>query len=251
MSVKVSISIDCRAVLLDLDGVITDTRSAHTKAWKQVMDDFLKHWSNSNDQPFVEFSDLDYNTHIDGLPRIDGIRRFLGSRNIDIPIGATEDVSLTSVHSLSLVKNELYLEALKKEGVHIFEDARIFIEQIKKNKLCAGLVTSSKNAPYVLKSVNMDDTFDVIIDGNYIEASDISPKPSAEAFLEAARSLKVDFSQCVVFEDSFHTLKNTATNGPLLAVGVDRTDGMALASNFVPCPVVAKLTDVKIETLGQ
>ncbi|MDE0799469.1 MAG: HAD hydrolase-like protein [Rhodospirillaceae bacterium] len=250
MSVKVNISIDCRAVLLDLDGVITDTRLAHTKAWKQAMDDFLKHWSNSNKKPFVEFSDSDYNNHVDGLPRIDGIRRFLGSRNIDIPIGATEDVSLTSVDSLSLVKNKLYLEALQQEGAHIFEDARIFIEQIKKSKLYIGLVSSSKNAPYVLKSLNMDDVFDVIIDGNYIEQLDISPKPSAEPFLEAARSLKVDFSQCVVVEDSYHTLKNTATNGPLLAIGVDRTDGMALASNFVPCPVVAKLTDVKLETLG-
>ena len=31
-----------RATLFDLDGVLTDTASVHTKAWKAMFDDFLR-----------------------------------------------------------------------------------------------------------------------------------------------------------------------------------------------------------------
>jgi len=69
------------AVLFDLDGVITDTAAVHAAAWKQLFDDFLRARSAATSDPFVEF-DLaaDYREYVDGKPRYEGVRSFLGLR---------------------------------------------------------------------------------------------------------------------------------------------------------------------------
>ena len=44
-----------RACLFDLDGVLTDTASVHTKAWKAMFDAFLKERAERSGDKFVEF----------------------------------------------------------------------------------------------------------------------------------------------------------------------------------------------------
>jgi len=74
------------AVLLDLDGVITDTAGVHAACWKQMFDVYLQkratHRGEAN-RPF----DLaeDYRLYVDGKPRFDGVRDFLTSRGIRLP----------------------------------------------------------------------------------------------------------------------------------------------------------------------
>ena len=42
-------------------------------------------------QPFVPFSDQDYDNYVDGKRREDGTRSFLESRGITLPEGAPDD----------------------------------------------------------------------------------------------------------------------------------------------------------------
>jgi beta-phosphoglucomutase-like phosphatase (HAD superfamily) len=62
------------AVLFDLDGVLTATSALHAAAWKQTFDEVL-------DEPFD--IERDYLAHVDGKPRLDGVRDLLRSRGID------------------------------------------------------------------------------------------------------------------------------------------------------------------------
>ncbi|MGD2158903.1 MAG: HAD hydrolase-like protein, partial [Anaerolineales bacterium] len=74
------------AVIFDLDGVITHTASVHSKAWKQMFDEFLKSYSKQNGEPFREFTHAqDYISHVDGKPRYKGVASFLRSRGIKLP----------------------------------------------------------------------------------------------------------------------------------------------------------------------
>jgi beta-phosphoglucomutase-like phosphatase (HAD superfamily) len=41
-----------RALLFDLDGVITRTATLHAAAWKRLLDDFLERWGAQNDREF-------------------------------------------------------------------------------------------------------------------------------------------------------------------------------------------------------
>jgi phosphoglycolate phosphatase-like HAD superfamily hydrolase len=66
-----------RAVLFDLDGVLTDTAKVHATCWKRMFDDFLRQHTADTHIPFQPF-DLgnDYQQYVDGKPRFDGVRSF-------------------------------------------------------------------------------------------------------------------------------------------------------------------------------
>ena len=69
------------AVLLDLDGVITDTANVHAACWKQMFDQYLQKRAT-----FRAFDlTTDYLLYVDGKPRFDGVRAFLDSRAIQLP----------------------------------------------------------------------------------------------------------------------------------------------------------------------
>ena len=71
------------AVLLDLDGVITDTASLHAACWKEMFDDYLKAHAAQRGEAFRAFDIAsDYRLYVDGKPRFDGVRDFLTSRGI-------------------------------------------------------------------------------------------------------------------------------------------------------------------------
>jgi hypothetical protein len=80
------------AALFDLDGVITQSAQLHTKAWQEAFDPFLKERARQLGERLVPFNIVtDYAHYVDGKPRLDGIRSFLQSREIDIPEGAAND----------------------------------------------------------------------------------------------------------------------------------------------------------------
>src|ERR1700756_4599957 len=80
------------AVLLDLDGVITDTASIHAACWKQMFDEYLQKRATQRGEVFRPFDiATDYRLYVDGKPRFDGARDFLTSRGIQLPDGSPHD----------------------------------------------------------------------------------------------------------------------------------------------------------------
>jgi alpha,alpha-trehalase len=79
---------EIRAVIFDMDGVITDTASVHAEAWKRLFDEYLRARADRTAEPFVPFdADEDYRRYVDGKGRFDGVRSFLASRGIQLPEG--------------------------------------------------------------------------------------------------------------------------------------------------------------------
>src|ERR1700738_2623910 len=79
------------AVLLDLDGVITDTASVHAACWKQMFDGYLQKRATQSGEVFHPFdSAADYRLYVDGKPRFDGGRDFLAPRLIQLPAGGPD-----------------------------------------------------------------------------------------------------------------------------------------------------------------
>ena len=106
------------AVLLDLDGVITDTASIHAACWKQMFDEYLQKRATQRGEAFRPF-DLaaDYRLYVDGKPRFDGVRDFLTSRGIQLPEGSPDDPpQVETVCGLGNRKNDLVNEAIEDTG---------------------------------------------------------------------------------------------------------------------------------------
>lgn len=215
------------AVIFDLDGVITDTASVHAAAWKGMFDDFLSRHAARNGIPFQPFEiKTDYRLHVDGKPRLDGLRSFLRSRGIRISEGRAEDLpGLQTVHGLARRKNEDFLKRVREDGVKVYRSTVDLIHCLKKHGLKTAVISSSKSCALILDSANLSDLFDVRVDGVDSEILGIPGKPAPDIFLEAARQLKVKPERAVVIEDAVSGVEAGRAGDFGLVIGIARTGG--------------------------
>src|ERR671933_2731425 len=157
--------------LFDLDGVLTQTAKIHAQAWKQMFDDFLREWSERTGEPFHEFDrPTDYDEYVDGKPRLDGVRSFLQSRGIDLPIGSPSDPpDADTVHGLGTRKNDLVLELIARQGVEPYEGSVRYAETVRDRGLRRAVVSSRTNCREVLVAAGIDHLFEEIVDGTFAE----------------------------------------------------------------------------------
>lgn len=215
-----------KAVILDLDGVITDSARLHARAWKRMFDEFLDQRSQREGEDHTPFDiESDYRKYVDGKPRYDGVRSFLAARAIDLPEGTPDDPpEENTVCGLGNRKNELFHELLKTEGVETFEDAVVRIEQWREEDLKLAVVSSSRNCRRILDTAGIAHLFDVVVDGTDAERLDLHGKPEPDIFLEAADQLNVEPADCVLLEDAIAGVASGRAGKFGLVVGVDRDD---------------------------
>jgi beta-phosphoglucomutase family hydrolase len=212
------------AVLLDLDGVITDTASVHAACWKQMFDEYLRKRATHIGEVFRPFdSDADYRLYVDGKPRFDGVRDFLTSRGIQLPEGTPDDPpNAETVGGLGNRKNELVNKVIEDTGVEPYEGSVKLIHQLRRRGFKIAVVTSSQNCTAVLKAVKLDGFFDVQVDGNVIHARQLHGKPAPDTFLMAAELLGVEPTRAVVIEDALSGVEAGSGGGFGLVIGVAR-----------------------------
>jgi beta-phosphoglucomutase family hydrolase len=212
------------AVLLDLDGVITDTANLHAACWKKMFDEYLQKRATQRGEAFLPF-DLatDYRLYVDGKPRFDGVRDFLTSRGIQLPEGSPDDPpQVETVGGLGNRKNDLVNEAIEDIGVEPYEGSVKLIHQLHHHGFKIAVVTSSQNCTAVLKAVKLDAFFDVQVDGNMILAQQLAGKPAPDTFLVAAKLLGVEPTRTVVIEDAISGVQAGFSGNFGLVIGVAR-----------------------------
>lgn len=212
---------DLDVAIFDLDGVVTNTAKTHATAWKRLFDDFLR----ERDGPdFVPFDiERDYYEFVDGRPRYDGVRAFFESRDIALPDGEPSDPpGAHTICGLGNAKNAQFQAAIAEDGVAVFEDALALIRRLKSVGIEIAVVTASKNCDSILRAAELEETFDVRVDGVDIEDLGMAGKPAPDSFLEAARRLAADPRHCVVFEDAYAGVEAGRAGGFGFVVGVDR-----------------------------
>ncbi len=74
-------------------------------------------------------------------------------------------------------------------------ESTISIKKAKYRKHPIALYSSSKNAKFILRKLNLYSYFDAIVDGNSVKAS----KPDPEGFILASKLTKSNPEDCVVF----------------------------------------------------
>lgn len=212
------------AVLLDLDGVITDTANMHAACWKQMFDEYLQKRAAERGEPFCPF-DLatDYRLYVDGKPRFDGVRDFLTSRGIQLPEGSPDDPpQAQTVGGLGNRKNDLVNKVIEEGGVEPYEGSVKFIQQLRHRGFKIAVVTSSQNCEAVLKATKLNAFFDVRVDGNTIRARHLAGKPAPDTFLTAAQQLGVAPARAVVVEDAISGVEAGCSGNFGLVIGVAR-----------------------------
>ena len=212
------------AVLFDLDGVLTDTASIHSRAWKTVFDEFLARRAAAAGSDFVPFQiETDYLLHVDGRPRFEGVDQFLRSRGIHLPWGSRDDhPGESTVCAVGNRKNDLVGSILREEGVEAYPGSLDLLRHLAADGKPMAVVTSSANAAAVLKAAGIAEMFDVMVDGNVATELELRGKPHPDPFLEAARRLGAPPERAVVIEDAISGVEAGRAGGFGLVIGVDR-----------------------------
>ncbi|NVN51281.1 beta-phosphoglucomutase family hydrolase [Mycolicibacterium hippocampi] len=204
-----------RACLFDLDGVLTDTASVHRRAWKAMFDEYLRTRSDQTGEPFVPFdAGADYDSYVDGKPREDGIRSFLGHRDITVDDDTVSD--------LGTRKNDAFQHTLRADGVTVFEGSRRYLEATARAGLRRAVVSSSANTAEVLEMTGLDTYIEHRVDGVTLRTEGLPGKPAPDSFLRAAQLLDVDPADAAVFEDALSGVAAGRAGNFGLVVGVDR-----------------------------
>jgi len=178
-SARASFPRPARALIFDLDGVLTDTANLHYQAWKQLADEL--------DIPF----DRATNERLKGVDRIASLSIILerASRHYN-----TEERQM-----LAERKNGYYLEAIGQLGPQdVFPGVHKVLNDARAAGLKVALASASRNAATLLQKLGIAGHFDAIADASRIQRG----KPDPEIFLTAAAALGVPPTQCIGIEDA-------------------------------------------------
>ncbi len=192
------------ACLFDLDGVLTRTAEQHARAWKQVFEE--------RGIPFDAVAD--YDAHVDGKPRVDGVRSFLAARRIDGPPELVDQIAAR--------KDEIFTEIIHRDGVRTYEGSVCYVQAAREAGLRLAVVTSSKHCTQVLRAAGLDGRFDAQVDGNVIDERHLPGKPAPDTYIEAGRMLGVEPEAAAVYEDALAGVEAGRAGRFGLVVGVDR-----------------------------
>lgn len=212
------------AVLFDLDGVVTATAKIHSACWKKTFDEFLENRAKTTGAPFVPFREPeDYLDHVDGKPRLAGVRDFLLSRGVELPEGQTDaPTGEESIHGLANGKNQMFKASIKKQPPDIYETSLDLARRLARSGFRVAVVSSSRNCVAVMKSAGIENLFEVTVDGVRAAEKNLRGKPEPDTFVEAARLLGTEPGRSVVIEDASSGVRAGRKGGFGLVIGVAR-----------------------------
>lgn len=228
------------AALFDLDGVVTPTAEVHMQAWGELFTGYLQQAGVT-----PAYAEQDYFAHIDGKPRYDGVRTMLASRGIELPEGTPDDSPDTeTVCGLGNRKNALFTEILHRDGVTPYPGSVRLIDHLERIGVRLAIVSSSRNAPAVLRAAGLLERFEVVVDGNVASERGLPGKPAPDTFAYAAQQVGATDAASVVLEDAVSGVAAGRAGDFGLVVGVDRGAGAAALTDAGADVVVADLEEL-------
>lgn len=212
------------AVLFDIDGVITDTARAHAAAWQRLFDEFLMARAERHGEEFRPF-DLrsDYRQHVDGKPRMAGVRSFLDARGIALPYGdENDDPDSETVCGLGNRKDRYFNAWLAENQVDPYPGTLELVKALRRAGVKTAVFSASRNAEAVLRKADVLDLFDARVDGSDAAQLGLPGKPDPAVLLEAARRLGATPRRTAIVEDAIAGVEAGAQGGFGLVIGVAR-----------------------------
>lgn len=189
-----------QAAIFDLDGVIVNTAKYHYLAWKRLAAELG-----------FDFS-LQQNERLKGVSRMQSLEFLLESG------GFQEKFSEKEKEMLAQRKNQWYVEMISTiNRDELLPGAENLLKKLHERKIFMVLGSASKNAPLILKGLQIASLFDAVVDGTMVTQA----KPDPQVFLLGARMVGADPEDCVVFEDSQAGI-DAGNKGGMYTIGIGR-----------------------------
>lgn len=199
-----------KAVIFDLDGVITDTATYHYRAWKQLADELGIYF------------DEKINERLKGIDRMTSLEIILERS----PVQYTQEEK----EVLATKKNDLYKQLIQTmTPADVLPGTLAVLQALKQRGILAGLASVSKNAFTVIDKLQIGQYFAYIADAAKITKG----KPDPEIFLTVAANLGVAPQDCVGVEDAAAGIKAIKAAG-MYGVGIGDPVMLKEADEVIP-----------------
>ncbi len=170
------IAIKAKAVIFDMDGVITDTMPDHFEAWRSVL----------CERGIAV-------THLD-IYRREGQRGITSVKEIFAEYNKPFDLS--DAHQILLRKEELFKKTTRKRFI---VGTRSFLKYLKKRGFILAIVTGTARHELMnILPADIYSLFSVIVTGDDV----VNGKPSAEPYLLSLKNLNLIAGDAVVIENA-------------------------------------------------
>jgi beta-phosphoglucomutase len=184
-----------KAILFDLDGVLTDTSEYHYRAWKRLAD-----------EEGIPFTREENDAHLRGVGRRDSLMYLLHGRQV------SEEKMLEMMDR----KNRYYNESIKQmTPAELVSGGRELLAEIRAAGIKSAVASASKNCRIVLDLLGITKYFDGIADGNSV----VNSKPAPDIFVFAAGLVGVSTPDCLGVEDADAGVEAIKTAG-MRALGI-------------------------------
>ncbi len=208
-----------KAVIFDLDGVLTDTAKYHLLAWKRL----------AKEEKL--FFNEEIGENLRGLSREHSLKYLLQGHRL----------GKEQAQEMMDRKNYYYQEMTHHiTSAHLFEGATGLLIELKRNHKKIAVASTSKNARRVINRLGIADQIDIIADGYDVE----KPKPAPDIYFHVANQLGVRTSDCVVIEDApVGIVAAKAAGMKVIGIGSVKVIGKA-------DKVVMHLSDITLDSIS-
>jgi beta-phosphoglucomutase len=184
-----------KAIVFDLDGVLTDTSEYHYRAWKKLADD-----------EGIPFTREENDAHLRGIGRRESLAYIIRGRQY----------SESRIQEMMARKNTYYNEMIKQMTPQgLVAGGRELLTEIRQAGIKVAIASASKNCMTVLEHLQIVDLFDGIADGYCV----VNSKPAPDIFVYAAGLIHVHTMDCLGIEDADAGVEAIKTAG-MRAVGI-------------------------------
>lgn len=208
-----------KAIIFDLDGVLTDTSEYHYLSWKRLAD-----------EEGIPFTRQDNDEHLRGVSRKESLTYLLKGRK----------VSDAQFQEMMERKNRYYQEMIKTmTPKDLVEGGRQLLEEIRQAGIKIAVASGSKNAHTVLDLLQIMDLLDDVADGNSVSNS----KPAPDIFVYAAGMVRIPTSESLVVEDADAGIESAKAGG-MQALGIGPAERFHRADKVLPSLANKHLQDL-------
>lgn len=167
-----------KAIIFDLDGVLTDTSEYHYQAWKHLADD-----------EGIQFTHEENDAHLRGVGRRESLLYLIRGHHY----------SEEQIQEMMDRKNRYYQDLIKNMSPdEVTPGSHELLTEIKKAGIKTAIASASKNCWTVLERLQIVSYFDAIADGNCV----VNSKPAPDIFVYAAGMLRIYTRDCLGIEDA-------------------------------------------------
>jgi beta-phosphoglucomutase len=208
-----------KAIIFDLDGVLTDTSEYHYKAWKRLAD-----------EEGIPFTQQENDEHLRGVSRRESLMYIIRGRNY----------SEAQIQEMMDRKNRYYNEMITSMSPQdLVTGGRDLLSEIRNAGIKVAIASGSKNSHLVLEHLDIISYFDGIADGYSV----VNSKPAPDLFVYAAGLVQVPTPDCLGVEDADAGIEAIKTAG-MQALGIGPKERFHRADKVLPTLASVHLTDM-------